>query len=286
MRVLTILSIFLLFSCSMFEENISEVSIARVEDKFLYQSDLEGIVPIETTEEDSALIVNNYIQGWVKDNLILQKAELNLREDQKNVQKQLEDYRKSLIIYAYEKELIKQRLDTSVSATEIQDFYDNNDQNFELKNDIVKVRYLKVNKNAPQIKNIRKLYKSKKEAEIAEFKELAHQFGVKFHLNDEQWILFDELQNEVPIRPSQRGEYLKNIKNIEVEDSLSLYFVHIKEYKLKNDASPLSFEANNIKNIIINKRKLSLINQIRSELYQEAFMNKDIEIYENKDDEK
>jgi len=167
MRVLTILSIFLLFSCSMFEENISEVSIARVEDKFLYQSDLEGIVPIETTEEDSALIVNNYIQGWVKDNLILQKAELNLREDQKNVQKQLEDYRKSLIIYAYEKELIKQRLDTSVSATEIQDFYDNNDQNFELKNDIVKVRYLKVNKNAPQIKNIRKLYKSKKEAEIA-----------------------------------------------------------------------------------------------------------------------
>jgi hypothetical protein len=286
MRVLTILSIFLLVSCSIFDENVSEVSIARVEDKFLYQSDLEGIVPIETTKEDSTLIVNNYIQGWVKDNLILQKAELNLREDQKYVQKQLEDYRKSLIIYAYEKELIKQRLDTSVSATEIQDFYDNNDQNFELKNDIVKVRYLKVNKNAPQLKNIRKLYKSKKEGEIAEFKELAHQFGVKFHLNDEQWILFDELQNEVPISTSHRGDYLKNIKNIEVEDSLSLYFVHIKDYKLKNDASPLSFEANNIKNIIINKRKLSLINQIRSELYQEAFMNKDIEIYENKDDEK
>ncbi len=286
MRVLAIIYIFFLFSCSFLEEETTENSIARVDTKYLYESDILGLLPSGTTVEDSTLIVDNYIQGWIKDNLILQKAELNLKENQKDVKKQLEDYRRSLIIYSYEKELIKQKLDTVVTETEIQSFYDENDQNFELKNDIVKVRYLKLNKNAPKLKKIRKLYKSNKEEEIEELKELAHQYAMKFHLNDEQWILFDELKNEVPIRTSQTNGYLKNIKNIEVEDSLSLYFVHIKDYKLKYDVSPLSFEAHNIKNIIINKRKLSLINKIRSELYQEAFMNKDIEIYENISNEK
>ncbi len=286
MRVLAILFIPFLFSCSLFEEEVNEIVVARVEDKYLFQEDILGIVPLESTKEDSTLIINNYIEGWVKDNLILQKAELNLKENQKDVKKQLEDYRSSLIIYTYEKELIKQRLDTAVSKEEIQFFYEENDQNFELKDDIVKVRYLKVNKKAPQLKKIRKIYKSQKEEDREKLKELAHQYGEKFHLNDEQWIFFEELKNEVPINVSQSKGYLKNIKNIEVEDSLSFYFVRIKDYRLKKELSPLSFEEQNIKNIIINKRKLSLINKIRSELYQEALMNKDIEIYDNKNDEK
>lgn len=284
MRVLAFLLLPFLFSCSLFEEETKDSAIARVEEKYLLQSDITGIVPLNTSKEDSILIINNYIQGWIKDNLILHKAELNLKENQKDVKKQLEDYRKSLIIYTYEKELIKQRLDTIVSAKEIQDFYEDNNQNFELKDDIIKVKYLKVNKKAPQLKTIRRLYKSKKEGDEIKLKELAHQYAEKFHLNDEQWILFDELKNEVPINVLESKGYLKNIKNIEVEDSLSFYFVHIKAYKLKNDVSPLSFEAHNIKNIIINKRKLSLINKTRSELYQEAFMNKDVEIYDNKND--
>ena len=285
MRVLAILIIPFLCSCSLFEEETDEVAIARVEDKYLFQEDIVGIVPPETAQEDSVLIINNHIQGWIKDNLILHKAELNLNDNQKDVKKQLEDYRRSLIVYSYEKELIQQRLDTSISVDEIKAFYDNNSQNFELKDDIVKVRYLKVNKKAPQVKKIRRLYKSSKKEDVEKLKELAHQYGEKFHLNDDQWIFFEGLKNEVPIIVSQTKGYLKNIKNIEVEDSLSFYFISIKDYRLKNDLSPLSFEKQNIKNIIINKRKLSLINKIRSELYQEAFMNNDVEIYDNKNDE-
>jgi hypothetical protein len=286
MRVLAILIISFLFSCTLFEGDSISTSIARVEDKLLDQSDIDGIVPDGTSREDSILIINNYIKGWLKDNLILHKAELNLKENQKDVAKQLEDYRSSLIIYSYEKELIKQRLDTTISSEEVLNFYEQNKENFELRDDIVKVRYLKINKKAPQIKKIRKVYKSNKQEELEVFKSFAHQYGEKFHLNDEQWILFEELKNEVPINTSEAAGYLKNIKNIEVEDSLCFYFVHIKDYRLQNDVSPLSFEAHNIKNIIINKRKLSLINKIRSDLYQEAFLNKDIEIYEIKNDEK
>jgi len=286
MRFSPLLLLLIFCSCSLFKKEAEDNAIARVEDEYLLVSDIDGIVPENTSPEDSSLIINNYIQGWVKDNLILKKAELNLKENQKDVKKQLEDYRRSLIVYSYEKELIKQRLDTIVSAHEIQEFYDNNNQNFELRNDIVKVLYLKMNKKAPQLKKIRKLYQYKKEKDKEDLKELAHQYAEKFHLNDDQWILFEELKKEVPIFVSQTAGFLKNIKNIEVEDSLSIYFVHINGFKLKKDVSPLSFESKNIKNIIINKRKLSLINKIRSELYEEAFMNKDIEIYNNRNENK
>jgi len=286
MRILIFLLLPILFSCSLFEEELADNSIARVEDKYLLKSDIIGIVPVNTSKEDSTLLINNYIQGWIKDNLILNKAELNLKESQKDVQKQLEDYRRSLIVYSYEKELIEQRLDTNVTNETIKEFYDNSSQNFDLKDDIIKVRYLKVNKKAPQVKKIRKIYKSTKASDVEKLKELAHQYAETFHLADEQWILFDELKKEVPINVAQTKGYLNNIKNIEVEDSLSYYFVHIKDYKLKNDVSPLSFEMHNIKNIIINKRKLSLMNKIRNDLYQEAFMSKDIEIYDTHNGEK
>ncbi len=283
---LLILSVFAL-SCSLFqkEEEQDATTIARVADQYLYMKDIEGVVPVGTNEVDSTLIIDNYIQSWIKEKLILQKAELNLQEHQKDFEKQLEDYRKSLIIYTYEKEYIKQNLDTNVSEIEIKDFYENNKQNFELKDDIVKVRYLKLLKTAPKIKRIRKLYISTKDKDNEKLKELVHLYAEKFHLDDSLWISFEELKKEVPLQVNQTAGYLKNIKNIEVEDSLSYYFINIRDYKLKNDVAPLSFEAHNIKNIIINKRKLKLINQVKSDLYQEAFLKKEIEIYKPKNDE-
>lgn len=275
-----------LVSCNLFDEKKDNTAIARAENKYLIYSDIEDIIPKHLNKEDSLLFITNYINSWIKENLILQKAEINLSDNQKDFQKQLEDYRKSLLIYTYEKELIKKLLDTNIVESEIQEFYEQNQQNFVLKDDIVKVRYLKVFKKAPQVQKIRKVYASLKPKDIEKLTELAHQYAEKFHLNDEEWIYYDELKKEVPLTLDQTTSYLKNIKNIEVEDSLSYYFVFVKEYKLKNDVSPLSFETNNIKNIIINKRKLSLINKVSSDLYQEAIINNDIEIYNNTKDEK
>ncbi|MCB0402409.1 MAG: hypothetical protein KDD41_10025 [Flavobacteriales bacterium] len=287
MRTLILFIFPLVLSCNLLqEEEQHAATIARVGDDYLYLSDIAGVVPADASPEDSTLVIDNYIQGWIKEKLVLKKAEENLKDNQKDFQKQLDDYRKSLVIYTYEKELMKQKLDTVVSQEEISAFYEENKQNFELRDDIVKVRYLKLLKSAPGVKKVRKIYQSDKEKDVEKLKELAHQYAEKFHLDDHLWIVFDELKKEVPISVSQNREYLKNVKNIEVEDSLSYYFVRINDYKLQDDVAPLSFEANNIRNIIINKRKLKLINQVKSDLYQQAFLNKKIEIYKTPKNEK
>jgi len=271
----------LLVSCGLFEEKVEENTIARVKNRTLYESELNEVIPFGATTDDSLLIANTYIQKWIKENLILEKAELNLKANQKNFKKQLTDYRNTLVIYTYEKEMIKQRLDTNVSVEEIESYYEENQRSFELKNDIVKVRYLKVGKKAPSIKKIRKYYKSTKEEDIEDLKEYSHQFAEKFHLNEDEWILFDEVLKEVPIKVRDKGEYLKNIKHAEIDDSLSYFFIYFKDYKLEKDVAPLAFEKRNIENIIINKRKLELVNKIKQDLYQEAVQKNEFEIYNN-----
>lgn len=268
------------------EDEDMRTAIARVNDQYLYLEDIEGVVPANASEGDSSLIVDNYIQSWIKERLILQKAELNLKENQKDFEKQLEDYRNSLVIYNYEKELMKQKLDTNVSTEAIEKYYEENKQNFELRDDIVKVTYIKMLKTAPGLKRVRKKYKSNEPKDIEKLNELVHQYAEKFYLDDDKWILFDALQKEVHLEVNQPASFLKNVKHIEVEDSLSHYFVKIKDYKLKDDVSPLSFEERNIRNIIINRRKLKLINQIKSDLFQEAFLTKKIEIYKTSTNEK
>ena len=68
---------------------------------------------------------------------------------------------------------------------------------------------------------------------------------------------------------------------MEVSDSLNHYFVNIKGFKIRNSLSPLGFEKENIKNIILNKRKLQLINKMIEDVYNDAANANKIEIYSN-----
>ena len=138
----------------------NRVPMARVYDQFLYRDQLSGIVAEGTSAADSVKIIRNYIINWTKEALILQKAEANLSDDQKNVEKQLQAYRKSLLLYAYEKELIRQKLDTVVPNQEIEEYYQKNQKDFQLKDNIIKVLYVKVKKKAPQLAKLKTLYRS------------------------------------------------------------------------------------------------------------------------------
>ncbi|MBI2281649.1 MAG: hypothetical protein HYU68_13320 [Bacteroidetes bacterium] len=268
-------------SCNFFNKvEVEDDAVARVKDVFLFNSAICDIIPKGASKEDSLLIANNYIQNWIKERLVLEKAELNLKDDQRDFDKQIEEYRNTLLIYSYENQLINEILDTNVSADESAAYYQENFQIFVLKNDIVKVRYLKVPKNAPNLKKIQKLYTSKDSVEVKKLKELAHQYAEQFHFNDDEWILLNEIKKEIPNSSNFTGNFLKHNKSIVEEDSLSMYFIYFIDYKLEQDISPLSFEMDNIKSMIINKRKLKLLHQVKNDLYEQALNNKDFEIYD------
>lgn len=269
-----------LVSCSSKNnENENRKAIARANDAYLYQDDILNIVPKGTSAKDSIELVKKFIDNWIRERLVIQKAEDNLDESQKNVEKQLEAYRNSLITYTYEKELVKQKLDTTVTNEEIEEYYNTNKSNFELKDNIIKVIYVKVNKKAPGINKLEKWYKSDNAKDKQQLTDYCHQFAENFYLDENSWLLFDDLLKEIPIQTYNKELFLQNNRLVEVNDSLYNYYLNIKGFKIRNSISPLSFEKENIKNIILNKRKLQLVTKMKEDIYNDALNNKDIEIF-------
>ncbi|MCW3071602.1 MAG: hypothetical protein JWO44_1492 [Bacteroidetes bacterium] len=255
------------------------VAIAKANNEYLYADEITNLVPDGTSEKDSLEQLKKYIDNWVRESLVIQKAESNLSDEQKNVEKQLQDYRRSLITYSYEKELVRQKLDTVISPSEIEEYYNNNQSDFELKDNIIKVIYVKVDKKAPGIEKLRKWYKSDNMKDREQLAGYCHQFAANFYLDDNSWLLFDDLLKEIPIQTYNKELFLQNNRFVEVADSLNDYFLNIKGFKIKNSISPLSFEKENIKNIILNKRKLELITKMKQDVYNDAANDKKIEIY-------
>jgi hypothetical protein len=237
------------------------------------------LVPPGVVGEDSIGIIQRFISSWVRQQVILHNAENNLDEEKKDVTKELEEYRNSLIRYAYERELVAQHLDTVVSMAEIEAFYNANPGNFELKDNIIKVIYLKLNRNSPKLDRVRGWFKSENERDRKLLAEYAVQYALNYFLDDQSWLFFDDLVKEIPIRTYDQEQFLRNNRNIEIQDSSVLYLVSIRGFKIKNSLSPLSFEVNNIRNLIINQRKLKLIESMEQKAYETAERKGAIEVF-------
>ncbi len=280
-NVLFILLILQLTACSYFKRDTTEGkdAVARAYEYYLYPDDLQGLVPSGASREDSITIIKNYIDNWFRQKVVLRKAERNLDDEKKDVEKKLEEYRNSLLTYAYETELVRQKLDTVINEEEIAQFYKNNQDNFELKDNIIKVIYLRLNKKSPKLNKVKDWYKSnvKKDRQLLE--DYCRQYALNYFLDDNTWLLFDDLLKEIPIKTYDKEQFLQNNRIVEIEDSSTIYLVNIKGFMVKNSISPLSFERNNIRTIITNQRKLKLIEQMEKQAYEDAKKGNDVEVY-------
>ncbi|HNW97290.1 MAG TPA: hypothetical protein PKK00_02630 [Bacteroidales bacterium] len=269
----------LIFESCKSSDNKKESAIARVYDEYLYKSDIMGIVPEGTSKNDSISIVKNYINNWIKQRLVLKTAESNLTSEQKNFEEQIQNYKNSLIVFTYEKELMKQKLDTNITDEEIKTYYENNRNNFLLKDNIVKVWYVKMPLNSSKESTVKQYYKSDKVSAKALLEDCCKKYAVNYFLDDSTWLYFSDLLKEIPITTYNQEDYLKSNRFIEMKDSIYSYFINIKGFQIKESISPLSLEKDNIRKIILNKKKLTLIEEVEGSIFKDAMKNKDFEIF-------
>ena len=280
MRKLIILIFVLFFThCSKFNRKQGEEPVARVFDKYLYPLDLQDIIPSNISQSDSVIVARDFIEKWIKQQLLLTKAEFNLTDTEKNVDKQIENYRTSLLIYKYEQSLIKQKLDTFVSPAEIKDYYNEYSSNFVLNANLVKALYMQVPRTSPEIWKARWWYKSENEEDIKKLEDYCYQYATKYDYFSDSWIYFSEIEKILPIKIDNAERYLKYRKFIEIKDSTYYYFVNIKDYRLVGTVAPLETVRENIRNIIFNKRKIRLIKELESEIYNDALNRNNFTIY-------
>ncbi len=279
MKKILLLTLVLLCGCSGFFKMKTERPLAKVYDDYLYESDLKGVIPVGTNAKDSLTLAKNYIETWIHQRLIIHQAEKNLSSEQMEFSQQLKNYRNSLITFTYENELVKQKLDTLVSDEEVENYYSANQQNFLLKDNIVQIQYVKIPIKSTHIKQFKKLLNADNSSDRTHFAEECEKYAADYFLDDQNWLLFNDLLKQIPIKTYNQEEFLKNHRDLEYQDSLYTYLVRFRDFKIKESISPLSFEKERVKNIIINKRKIDLIQKMHNDIYEKALKNNDFEIF-------
>lgn len=275
-------SFMLTYSCKA-PSSTKDGALVRVYDAYLYPTDLLEVVPAGASPSDSANIVKAYIQNWVQQQLLLKKAKDNLGDEESAFEKQIEEYKNSLLIFSYQNKVSRQLLDTLVTEKEIADYYEAHSDLFYLKSNIVKVRFVKIlktHKNAQKIK--KELFADDLDADdLVRLSSLCNAAAENYFLDDGKWLYFNELLKEIPVQTYNQEEFLNNHQKLEILSGDYVYYVNFRDFKTKESISPLSFEEEKIRTIILNLRKQRLLDGMQKDIRKEAEKAGEIEIYKN-----
>lgn len=265
-------------SCKYFESPPEEEAVARVNDHYLYLSDIKNLISENTSPEDSALIVNNYINRWATRHLLMDRALVNLSsEELDRYEKLVQEYRSDLLTEAYTNVVVSKQMDSTVSEKEYADYYESNRENYRLNDVLLKVRYVQL---APGYQGISKIKEQLNRFEPKDQEELNEQ-SISFlssNLNDSIWVRKENLQKILPILKSE-SQVLKKSNFVQLEDSLGVYLVKTVDVLDINEVAPISYIKPTIKQVILNKRKLKLINKFERDIAKDAVENNNFQIY-------
>ncbi|OAB75687.1 peptidylprolyl isomerase [Cochleicola gelatinilyticus] len=269
----------LFVSCDYFKQDSEKVPIARVNQSFLYYDDIKDLISETTSKEDSTLIVTNYVNRWATQQLLLDQARINLPEEQlESYNKLVRDYKNELYTDAYKSNIVAQQLDSSVTVTEVERFYETNKENFKLNDPLYKVRYIHVPELYGNLAQAREMLKRFNDSDKKSLSALGIQFK-GYNLNDSTWVEKSSLYRALPILKDKESQVLKKTNFTQLQDSLGVYLVQIEDILATNDIAPLSFLQSTIEQIILNKRKLQLIKKLEKDITQDAIKNSNFEIY-------
>lgn len=279
-KLLTALLILLFASCDLFQPKNPEEIVARVGKNYLYKSDIEKQVASFTSKEDSALLVNNYINRWATQQLLMEKAEINLSEEKlESYNNLVESYKIDLYTRGYKDIMATRMLDSIISHQELENYYASNTENFLLNEELIQLRYIHVGKDNTSIANIKQQLIRFNEKDKEELQQKQIQFKTHF-LNDSVWVRVSNAADAIPvITPDNSDQLLKKSNFIELQDSLGVYLVQIKDVLSRNEIAPLSYVQPTIEQIILNGRKLEIIKKLEKDIIEDAIRSKNFEVF-------
>ncbi len=271
---------FIIFSCD-YSKNNEERFIARVGNYYLTKSEVYDQVPKNLSKVDSNKLVKNIIEKWALNKLLMQNAELNMTDlEKKNIDNISNAYKENLIINKYKNKISYNNPDTLIKDDEVVNFYTKNSNNFKLYDEIIKGRYVKLNKNNFNINEIKRRFNRFNVSDKVFFDSISIQL-LNHYLKDSVWINKTLFFNKIPkLKKNEIQRIVKNSLFYIKEDSLALYLIKINNYKKADDYAPLDYIYNRIKELISNKKKINYLNKVDKELIDEAINKNVFEIYE------
>ncbi|MGI9547702.1 MAG: peptidyl-prolyl cis-trans isomerase [Flavobacteriaceae bacterium] len=269
-------------SCgNLLKNSEDKIPIARVGDNYLYREDISGLISDDMTDADSVFFVTNHINRWATKQLLLSKARINLPEEKLDEFNRLvEDYRTDLYTRAYKEALVVQSQDTTISNSELETYYEEQKENFRLKERLIRLRFVEIPLQFLNKSEIITRLKRFDQADRRYLDSVSVQFK-KLNFNDSLWVTASRLVQEIPpLTADNEDRYLKKSQFFELQDASGVYLVNIKDQLEVNEVAPLTFVEPSIRQMILNRRKLDYIRKLETEIIDEATRENEFEVFE------
>lgn len=251
--------------------------LASVNGIHLYEEDVLDIVPLGMAQEDSILFLTRYIQNWAEGQLLLQEAESDGVVDLESINERVEEYRHTLIYHEHVQALVAEKMDTLITDAQIRAFYDNNKANFELKDNILRAQYVIAPATAKKLDRVKKQFFGNGE-NYDLLRDFCRDAAYRCQMDDTTWISYDDLTKVIPIDRTLSPEIFLRRKTMEINDTALVYWVKINDYKIKESISPFEFVREEIKLILLNRRKKEFLAAYRKQIFDKALADKKIEL--------
>lgn len=278
-RFFILLAFWFVAGCNIIEFRPDDELLAEVYGNRLYLQDLKGIVPEGASPGDSAAMVKRYVDRWVDQQVYTFHAKEYAVPGERSIEQRVEDYRNTLIIHAFEQNLVINELDTLVTDEEIDAYYTEHKVHFKVRNNIVAVNFIKLPLNASGVNQIRSLYRSNNQHDLEQLQDLSLEHAASYQIDPDRWIVFNDLIRELPQEVDNPASFLRNNRYIEITDDHYRYFLYIHDYRLRGDQSPKAFERENIRQRILSARKKDFLENRRRDMLNKAIEGNHVEVF-------
>ncbi len=245
------------------------VVVAEVSGSKLYESDLISLFDDNLSFEDSAFLRAEFIDNWIRRQLIINESGKILNEEERDFSDELNSLKEDLLYQSTLQKMVNQRMDTILTDVELKEFYENNLDEFELVQNLVKLRFYKISNEIDDLQQLWDDFRQNLNGIDNTLKSIAEDDGSYFD-NTRQWLRFDEVLKEIPITTYNQENFLQNNKFIKVKDGNYTYFIEIIDFLIKSETAPFEIVKEKIKMILLNQKNIMYREKIESELRENA----------------
>lgn len=267
-------------ACQEQVEHGGKTPLVQVNNQYLYQEDISQALPYGISERDSIKIAREFIRKWVEEQILYEKAEHNVRNDER-IESMVADYRRTLILNNYERMLLQQKMAEELSEEELQKYYYENKRLFMLEEPVIKGVFIKAPLTSPGLKDLKRWYKDKSDESLEQLEKYAFRNAVLYEYFYEHWVPVSDLEGKVIINLSELSNDFDKHRNIEAEDGEYCYLLHIEEYMMKGEEKPYELARHEIIDLLANSRKVAFMNKVKEDLYNQSMEMGRIKYYYN-----
>ena len=252
--------------------------LAKVGKSVLTQADLAKALPIGLNSSDSATYASTYIRKWISGKLVSDIASNEIEMD--DIDRMVNDYRNRLIEMEYRRRMADAHAVSDFPEDSLRNFYQANSSDFVLERPMLQGIYLKVPDNAPNLKLIRRLYRSDSQADIDRLEKEVLQSAIHYDYFRDKWVDWAQIETHIPYDFGSRPDaFLRGRDHFETSAGGFVYLLDITDVLPTGSVMPFD----NAK-VLINERLAARERRIydanlMSNLYDKSLSDGKIQLF-------